>query len=236
MEPMPVVLQWNDVLVRIALALVAGGLIGLDRSESGKTAGLRTTILVCLAACLSMLQVNALLLQAGKPEGAFSVLDLMRLPLGILTGMGFIGAGAILHRDGLVSGVTTAATLWFVTVIGLCIGGGQLSLGALAVVLGLLVVWPLRWVEQRVRSVRTALITVEYPLGSAAPEHLVAQLRDAGFRCRTRGFRETATVALREDDLLVQWREAPATDVMLKQLMRIVETAGLTAVRCSTEN
>ena len=81
MEPMPVVLQWDAVLVRIALALVAGGLIGLDRSESGKTAGLRTTILVCLAACLSMLQVNALLLQAGKPQGAFSVLDLMRQPV-----------------------------------------------------------------------------------------------------------------------------------------------------------
>lgn len=236
MEPMPVVLQWHDVLARIALALVAGGLIGVDRSESGKTAGLRTTILVCLAACLSMLQVNALLLQAGKPEGAFSVLDLMRLPLGILTGMGFIGGGAILHRDGLVSGVTTAATLWCVTVIGLCIGGGQLSLGALGLAIALLVVWPLRFVERRLAGVRTALVTVEYPLGSAAREQLAAKLRDAGFTCRTKSFCETAARPVREEELFVQWCEAAGADVMLKQLMRIVESAGMTSVRCSTEN
>jgi len=236
MEPMPVVLQWDAVLVRIVLALVAGGLIGLDRSESGKTAGLRTTILVCLAACLAMLEVNALLLQAGKPQGAFSVLDPMRLPLGILTGMGFIGGGAILHRDGLVSGVTTAATLWFVTVVGLCIGGGQLSLGALGLVLGLLVVWPLRLIEQRVCSVRTALVTVEYELGSTARDRLTTGLRNAGFAWRTRGFRETAARARREEALFVQWREPANTDAMLLQLIRIVESAGLTSIRCATEN
>lgn len=56
------------------------------------------------------------------------MLDLMRLPLGILTGMGFIGGGAILRRDGFVFGVTTAATLWFVTAIGLCFGVGRLRL------------------------------------------------------------------------------------------------------------
>ncbi|MGR3908973.1 MgtC/SapB family protein [Burkholderia sp. SR8] len=236
MEPMPLILQWHEVVIRIVLALVAGGLVGLDRSESGKTAGLRTTILVCLAACLAMLQVNALLLQAGKPEGGFAQLDLMRLPLGILTGMGFIGGGAILHRDGLVSGVTTAATLWFVTVIGLSIGGGQLLLGGLGLVLALLVVWPLRYVEQRLRRTRNALITVEYPRGSAVREQLADTLRDAGFTCRTRGFRETAALALHEEELFVQWREAATADAMLKQLMRIVETAGLTSVRCSAEN
>ncbi|QTD95245.1 MgtC/SapB family protein [Burkholderia anthina] len=236
MEPMPVVLQWHEMLVRVGLALLAGGLIGLDRSESGKTAGLRTTILVCLAACLSMLQVNALLLQAGKPQGAFSVLDLMRLPLGILTGMGFIGGGAILHRDGLVSGVTTAATLWFVTVIGLCIGGGQLSIGALGLVLALLVVWPLRFVEQRLRRVRSARITIEYPIGAAARDRLTAKLRDAGFTCRTRGFRDTIAHAVREEELFVQWREPADVDVMLQQLIRSVESAGLTSIRCSAEN
>ena len=54
----------------------------------------------------------------------------MRLPLGILTGVGFIGGGAILKKGGSITGVTTAATLWIATVIGLCLGGGQLALGA----------------------------------------------------------------------------------------------------------
>ena len=92
MKPMPVVPQRHEMFVRVGRALLAGGLIGLERSESGKAAGLRTTILVCLAACLSMLPINALLPQAGKPQGAFPALDPMRLPLGLLTGMGFIGA------------------------------------------------------------------------------------------------------------------------------------------------
>ena len=65
----------------------------------------------------------------GKPTDSFVTLDLMRLPLGILTGMGFIGAGAILKKGDIVLGVTTATTLWFVTVLGLCFGGGQWILG-----------------------------------------------------------------------------------------------------------
>ena len=58
------------------------------------------------------------------------MMDALRFPLGVLTGIGFIGAGAVFRKDGLVSGVTTAAMLWFVTVIGLCFGGGQYGLGA----------------------------------------------------------------------------------------------------------
>jgi putative Mg2+ transporter-C (MgtC) family protein len=71
-----------------------------------------------------------------RPPDSFVMNDLMRLPLGILTGVGFIGGGAILRRDNIVVGVTTAATLWLVTVIGLCLGGGQLGLGIAATLLG----------------------------------------------------------------------------------------------------
>ena len=126
---MPLTLTWQDIAIRLALSVVAGGLIGLDRGEHGRPAGLRTTLLVCLAAAVSMVQANLLLATTGKAGNSFVVLDLMRLPLGILTGMGFIGGGAILRRDGFVLGVTTAATLWFVTVMGLCFGGGQIKLG-----------------------------------------------------------------------------------------------------------
>ncbi len=65
------------------------------------------------------IQVNLLLTVRGKALDSYIVMDLMRLPLGILSGMGFIGGGAILRRDNMVLGVTTAATLWFVTVMGL---------------------------------------------------------------------------------------------------------------------
>src|ERR1700742_4688168 len=136
---MPLTLDWKEIAIRLALSVIAGGLIGLDRGEHGRPAGLRTTLLVCLAAAVAMIQTNLLLATAGRPADSFVTLDLMRLPLGILTGMGFIGGGAILKKGDIVLGVTTAATLWFVTVLGLCFGGGQWVLGAAALAIGLVV-------------------------------------------------------------------------------------------------
>src|ERR1700749_4696310 len=109
---MPLHLTLADVVIRVLCTLIAGGVIGYNRGEHGKAAGLRTTLLVCLAASLAMLQVNYLLPLAGRSGDSFVMNDLMRLPLGILTGVGFIGGGAILQRGDIVVGVTPAATLW----------------------------------------------------------------------------------------------------------------------------
>jgi putative Mg2+ transporter-C (MgtC) family protein len=113
---MPVELTWLDLVIRLLCTFVAGAIIGYDRGERAKAAGLRTTVLVCMAASVAMLQMNYLLPLAGRPADSFVTNDLMRLPLGILTGVGFIGGGAILRRGSLIVGVTTAATLWYVTV------------------------------------------------------------------------------------------------------------------------
>ena len=146
-----------DIAIRLALTVLAGALIGLNRGESGHAAGLRTTTLVCLAASVSMIQVNLLLPLAGKAVNSFVVMDLMRLPLGILSGMGFIGAGAILRKEDAVIGVTTAATLWFVTVIGLCLGGGQLGLGIASAALALSVLWVMKRVDLALKRDRRAI-------------------------------------------------------------------------------
>ena len=146
---MTLTLQWDEIGLRLVLTVIAGTLVGIDRSEHGQAAGLRTTILVCLAASVAMIQMNLLMPTAGKTPESFATLDLMRLPLGILTGMGFIGGGAILRRGNMVQGVTTAATLWLVTVIGLCLGGGQLALGMTTLAIALLVLWALKRLEAR---------------------------------------------------------------------------------------
>src|SRR6202012_1733846 len=104
-------------------------------------------LLVSLAASVAMIQMNLLLPTNGKPHDSYAVMDVMRLPLGILTGVGFIGAGAIVHKSELILGVTTAATMWFATVVGLCMGGGQLTLGSVATIVGFLVLWGLRYFE-----------------------------------------------------------------------------------------
>lgn len=133
--------------MRLACTLIAGALVGADRDERGKAAGIRTNVLVCMAASLSMILANALLSTSGKNSSSFVQLDMMRLPLGILSGMGFIGAGAILRRGEMIVGLTTAATLWAVTMLGICFGAGKILLGAAGLVLTLFTLWVLRIVE-----------------------------------------------------------------------------------------
>jgi len=182
MTAMPVHIGWEDVAIRLALTAIAGLLIGYNRSEHGKAAGVRTTLLVCLAASVAMIQVNLLLPTAGRSADSFVMNDLMRFPLGILTGVGFIGAGAIIRRDNIVVGVTTAATMWYVTVVGLCFGGGQIEIGALATALGIFALWALAWVEARLWREHRALLSVELTNGSLDEDKIRARLENAGLR------------------------------------------------------
>ncbi|MGH9591295.1 MAG: MgtC/SapB family protein, partial [Terracidiphilus sp.] len=152
-------LHWPAIAVRLILTLLAGALLGMDRSRNGHPAGLRTVLLVTLAASVAMIQMDLLLPTSGKTASSFSVMDVMRLPLGILTGVGFIGAGAILRKGNMVLGVTTAATLWFATVVGLCLGAGQLALGCVAAVAGYFVLTSLGWLERRIKCYQPATLT-----------------------------------------------------------------------------
>ncbi len=147
---MPLHLGWPDIALRLGLAFVAACLVGLDRGKVGEAAGLRTTVLVCMAAAVSMVQMNLLLTTDGKTGSSFSVLDLMRLPLGILTGMGFIGAGAILKRGNRVLGVTTAASLWFTTVMGPSVlAAVRVGLGLVSLAIALLVLAMLKHLGEK---------------------------------------------------------------------------------------
>lgn len=178
---MPAHIGWHEIALRLALTVIAGLLIGYNRTEHGKAAGLRTTLLVCLAASLAMIQVNLLMPTAGRPPDSFVTNDLMRLPLGILTGVGFIGGGVIIRRfDNIVVGVTTAATLWYVTVIGLCLGGGQIELGVAATVLGLLVLWLLNWIESQLRRESHASLRIEMDGASPSESQIRRMLEAAG--------------------------------------------------------
>jgi putative Mg2+ transporter-C (MgtC) family protein len=154
---------WEDIALRLILTMIASGIIGFDRDVRGHAAGLRTTMLVGLAASVAMIQANILLAIGGKTTTSFGVMDLMRLPLGILTGVGFIGGGAILRRGELVTGVTTAATLWVTTVIGLCLGGGQLALGIAATTLAVITLLILKRIERRIHARSAPCLSLRAP-------------------------------------------------------------------------
>ncbi len=175
-------IHWQQIALRLALTLIAGGVLGMERSRSGHFAGLRTTLLVMLAASVSMIQMNLLMETNGKPPSSYAVMDVMRLPLGILTGVGFIGGGAILRKGDFVVGLTTAATLWFSTVVGLCLGGGQLILGSTATLIGFFVLSGLRRVEQRVEHFQMAVLSLTVAEDILEPQDLRTRLERAKFR------------------------------------------------------
>jgi putative Mg2+ transporter-C (MgtC) family protein len=144
---MPLHVAPEQIALRLGLACIAGFIIGLNRDEHGHPAGTRTTMLVCLAAALSMVEVNLLVDTSGKTPNSFVQLDMMRLPLGILSGIGFIGAGVIIKQDKKVSGVTTAATIWLVTVLGLLFGAGSIALGVVGSLLAFVILWAMKFIE-----------------------------------------------------------------------------------------
>ncbi|HZL12626.1 MAG TPA: MgtC/SapB family protein [Verrucomicrobiae bacterium] len=199
-------ITWNEIALRLACTVIAGTLIGINRGEHGRAAGLRTTLLVCLAASLAMIQANLLLNATGKTSDSFVIMDVMRLPLGILSGMGFIGAGAILRRGNLVLGITTAATLWFVTVMGLCFGGGQIALGLIALALGLIILSGLKWVEDHWTQDRHAILTIVTGTNGPTENEIVEALAAANYKINFSSIVYGENGVVRKFTCQIRWR------------------------------
>ncbi len=138
-----------DLCARLGCAAILGGAIGLERHWSDKAAGLRTHMLVSLGAALFMI-VSAHgfndVLSPSRVE-----LDPSRVAAQVVSGIGFLGAGAILRRNEMVVGLTTAASIWAVAALGLAAGGGLYTAAILTTVIILAILTVMRWVESRVR-------------------------------------------------------------------------------------
>ena len=122
-----------EMVLRLLLAAALGAVIGYQRERAGKPAGLRTHILIC---------VGVALFTIGSLYGFGAVADPSRVAAGIVAGIGFIGAGAIIRTgEGIVAGLTTAATIWAVAAIGLAAGAGLYLVSAVTTVLILIVLF-----------------------------------------------------------------------------------------------
>ncbi len=148
-----------DATVRLVVAAVLSGIVGIEREVARKAAGLRTHMLVGLGSA-----VFALLSITG-----FDATDTSRIAAQVVTGVGFLGAGAIFREGASVRGLTTAAGLWAVAAVGLAAGAGRLALAAASVLVALAVLYGLRTIdaamERRFRGRRT---TVEVAMSEAA--------------------------------------------------------------------
>ena len=134
------------IIGRLILAVIVGGLIGFEREVSRRSAGLRTHILVCLGSCLIML-TSLYVFDIYKDAVP---LDPARIAAGVITGIGFLGAGAIMRTGDMVKGLTTAATLWLVAGIGLGIGCGFYMASLITTILAILTLYFLRYFERAI--------------------------------------------------------------------------------------
>jgi putative Mg2+ transporter-C (MgtC) family protein len=123
---------WPEDLFSIILAVIFGAAIGVEREISGKAAGLRTNVLICLGA--AVFTIISRQMAVGTAEGSVT-----RIAAQIVTGVGFLGAGAIIQDQGGVHGLTTAATIWLVASIGTACGAHLYYLAAIATVAALIV-------------------------------------------------------------------------------------------------
>ena len=227
---MPLSVGWPDILLRLVSAMVAGALIGLDRGEHGRPAGLRTMLLASLAACLAMIQANLLLATANKPETSFVTLDMMRLPLGILSGVGIIGAGVIIRRESGVVGITTAASLWFVTVLGLCFGAGLIAVGFVALVFGLVIVAALRPLEAKLRRDCQGTLTILETAAGPGEEEVRRVLTSQGFRISSSNVIRSAQSGELELTWKVTWRATERDHVVPEFVRTLSLHAGVSKV------
>ncbi|MEW6008425.1 MAG: MgtC/SapB family protein [Candidatus Omnitrophota bacterium] len=133
----------KQVIIRLILSVILGGLIGVEREMRKRSAGLRTHILVCLGATLIMLTS----LYVFDIYKNIAQVDPSRIAAGVITGIGFLGAGAIIQAGDSVRGLTTAATLWIMAAIGMAVGCGFYMAASITTVLVLIVLLAIRSIE-----------------------------------------------------------------------------------------
>jgi putative Mg2+ transporter-C (MgtC) family protein len=162
--------DYLEMAFRMAAALVAGGLIGLERSHRGRPAGFRTHALVCLSSTLLMLVTAYESHWFPRDSAARVILDPTRMAQGIMTGIGFLGAGAII-KDGLsVRGLTTAASIWITAAIGILTGVGFYFAALVGTVLTLGTLSTFRWIEARLPTETYSLFMVRFAREAAMAE------------------------------------------------------------------
>ena len=220
---------------RMAAALLAGGLIGLERSHRGRPAGFRTHALVCLSSSLLMLVTAYESHWFPRDSAARVIVDPTRMAQGIMTGIGFLGAGAII-KDGLsVRGLTTAASIWITAAIGILTGVGFYYAALVGTVLTLGTLSAFRWIEARLPTETYSLFMVRFARESAMPEPALRELvqaqgfslynlsyrlhGDAGqleyrmvLRTMDAGNARTLAEKLKNDPAVLDFRIAPSSD------------------------
>lgn len=195
-------LEWPvEPLVRLALAALLGGLVGLEREIRGRQAGFRTNLLVSLGCALIMVVSISFASHPWPHSKDYAVtVDPARIAYGVMAGIGFLGAGVIVKHEGGVRGLTTAAGLWCVAAIGLACGVGLYLIALSASVLVLSALWFLNFVEKFLPKVRYRVVTVRRPWHAEVVHETVRMIESQGLKVSDASFDrhgDLSTVSIR---------------------------------------
>jgi putative Mg2+ transporter-C (MgtC) family protein len=169
-----------EIIFKLLLGTLLGGIIGFERQSHGRPAGFRTQLLVCVACVLIMIISESYYIQNSmRPE--YARIDPTRIAAGAMTGVGFLGAGVILKTGVSIQGLTTAACIWIVSAIGLAIGAGQYVAGVTGFAITFISLWFLRLMEIKIPTMAYKYVTVV--TDSSGDEKAIASIfQDSGFK------------------------------------------------------
>ena len=165
----------NEIIIRLLLGTLFGGVIGFERQVHGRPAGFRTHILVCIAAVLIML-VSEYYQYLSSIDSSYIRIDPGRIAAGALAGVGFIGAGVVLKAGLSIQGLTTAACIWVVSAIGLAIGSGLYLAGGITFLITIFSLASLRIVEKKMPKLTYRFLTITADL-SADEDQIMAIIK-----------------------------------------------------------
>lgn len=219
-----------DITLRLFVALLLGGLVGLEREQNNHPAGFRTHILVCLGSALIML-----LSVYGFNEFVNEInvrIDPARLAANVITGVGFLGAGTIVFNGASISGLTTAASLWVVAAIGLAVGAGFYYPAVISTVFVLISLWVLNRVEKRLFGrKRTNLIRLDMWDRPGALASVSAVLASRGIDIRRASIDEKRGPKEEENRITVALLvKLPGPGILLPVLDELKQLKGVTGV------
>ncbi len=178
-----VISHW-DMLLRIATGTALAGAIGFERDRHKRPVGLRTHMIVGLAAATFMVVSSQLAYFQNYQEGDHMDVDGSRIAASVVSGISFLAGGAIIRSGASIQGLTTGAGLWLVTAIGLCTGAGMFVEGVSVTLLGLLVLTVLRRFEDKRDDLVTKRVSMTLAEGSEATTAIMTALRDLGVTIR----------------------------------------------------
>jgi len=229
----------TEIAVRLLVATLLSGIVGLERERGERAAGLRTHALVGLGSCLLMI-VSAF----GFEDWHYSpgALDPSRIAAQVVSGIGFLGAGVIIfQRDGgVVCGLTTAASVWVVAAIGLAVGGGLYITSIVATAITLLILAGLKPLERRVvrrRTVTTERLALELDAAVLPVREVVTTVQDGGLQVERVRLRPSDRPNRQDLDLTYTGETAPDALIdLFEHLQKVPGVTRVTSLVATTNN